>query len=215
MLAYVLLVVVPLAAPPLSIVLLALHRPMLHWAFTGALALSMAPLVVWAPAFIRCPAVGGWFAAGRETARQDGVPAFVVSVQLVPLGKMGLSKLLDANDDVGLLLLEPDGLRLEGDAVQLFVPWNNVEGLQRAAHTPRSFWLLGRGVRLRFFSPFDELEGLVLQIREGWTCWGAWRRGNELAAELATRPAPGFAPATSAPPRPDDDNPYRSAATAV
>jgi hypothetical protein len=100
-------------------------------------------------------------AAGNEA---DGV---VVQLALSPRIRSGLRAVLEDADDIGLLGFTSDGLRFEGDSVNLSVPFDRIEQVRLHNIGLRGLYICGQRIQL-MVSGLAGVDSIEFAERASW-----------------------------------------------
>lgn len=147
------------------------NRWLLLGCWLGLLCLVVALL----PRFYRTGRLRRWFPDAD----------LIVEATFDPRAAQGLSARVDSVDDVGALTVSIDGLRFEGDFVDLWVPVDQIRGVTPLRRTVRYLWLAAsKSYRVDFVEPIEQRKSVALRIRDGATLLALRRQGERLAEKM-------------------------------
>jgi hypothetical protein len=125
-----------------------------------------------------------WFRRELREGRETGRATFLTEINLEPPLVGGWEKRVDNADDVGVLTVEPDALRYEGDAVRFRIARTNVIGLMSGTTFHKGWGFYGRTYCLQLRYAVDGRYRISFLAREGASVLSARRRGRALGCEL-------------------------------
>ncbi|MBX7259652.1 MAG: hypothetical protein K1Y02_25070 [Candidatus Hydrogenedentes bacterium] len=123
--------------------------------------------------------------ARRVVARFGGPDGFVVQVRFLPRRFTGIVGWLEDADDLGLLRIDAEGLRLSGDGVEFEIQREDIASVSHSNVGWRMFWLAGNETRVDFRHPIEGISAVVFSSRGSITLPGVRRLNQSIA--LATR----------------------------
>lgn len=116
--------------------------------------------------------------------KQPVTAAYDCQISFSPRLRHGLVANLGDSDDIGRFEITDDGIRFDGEIVQLTLPFAAIDSISRSTSDWRAMWAQGRKSRIATRG-LDGISSFEIGERQSHTYWGSVQISDEIAFAFA------------------------------